>query len=515
MKLQITKRGLWMTAILLTGISALSAQTGENPTPTKTPQKTNPAPPPPPPPPVLRPVFIPPVQPPVYTPQGNNPQNIPGIQKTPEQIARENRDMALNHVVQEMLKLSAETQTFSIKDVSKPFDFTGAKGFKIQFPEFAFVDDEGNPVLGEVTVNLTEYTSLSEFAAAGLTTMTTDGEILETGGMVNLEAKSGDKKLQLGKGKEVSITVPDVDQSKGFQVFYGSGSEQVKWSTTFNQNQNSDSEDQPFDGYTIKMLKPAGFAYGDKYNMAFYKNDEAVETYVNSKLKIPADVKKKILKVGIPFVYTIEFNALGKVKSVLPKNRELTDKSLISPVQNQIISILKDAPAFAMTEGGLVSGKPYDLIFATAKNYTGTVKTPAVPLAFPQIQKAANENNPSERNVNEFTMKSSGLTKINCDRFSGLNSHDTASFHFNRADALVYVVLKDMRSFITPNGANGNYSISKIPANTNVRYVAVVYDDQGGVHISSKDATFKQGEVTFDNAIPFSAENLKTALEAP
>ena len=231
-------------------------------------------------------------------------------------------------------------------------------------------------------------------------------------------------------------------------------------------------------------------------------------------MKIKQDIKSKILKAGIPFVYTIEFNAFGKIKSVVPKNMALTDKSLISPLNSKIMGILKDAPAFAMTEGNLVSNKPYDIVFATSKNYTGNEVNVVPTLQFPVKQNENVNTNPNENNVNEFTLHSSGLTKINADRLSGYNSTDTATFKFERADALVYIILKDMKSMISPSGANGYYSMTKIPANTEVRYVAVVYDDKGGVHIESKDTKFKSGKVTFDNNIPFNSQNLKQALEA-
>ncbi len=506
--------------------TAAFAQTGENPKPNNRPRggtQTN-TPPPPPPPPVPpqqnnpRPVMIPPVLIPGGVmnqpgmPQGNMQT---GPVKTPEQIARENKDAAKNQILREISVLNADIQTFEINDITKPFQVKGAKGFIVHFPEFAFVDEEGNTVLGEVQIKLTEYTSLSEFAAAGLSTMTTDGDILETGGMINIDAKSGDKNIKLAKGKEISITVPNADPNKGFQTFYGSGIEQVKWSTNPNQS-NADTDTMPFEGYTIKMLKPNGHAHGDNFTMAFYKNDESLESYVNSQLKVSKDVQKKILKSGIPFVYTIEFNALGKIKSVAPKNRELTDKSIISPLNSQIISILKNAPAFAMTEGNLMAGKPYDLIFATVKNYTGKQVVIAPPLSFPanKNNNAVNEN-PSENNVNEFTMKSSSLQKINCDRFSGYNAKDTSFFHFDRADALVYIVVRDMRAMISPSGANGDYMMTKIPPGTPVRYVAVIYDDMGNVSISAKEALFKQENVTFDTRLPFSSFNLKAALEAP
>jgi hypothetical protein len=508
---------------LICAVGNLSAQTGENPKPKTNPtppRQNHPTPPPPPPPPMNfpRPIMIPGQ---IYNPPGQIQGNM-GVapQKSQEEIAKENRENAHAQVLKELFQLTADVQEFTITDVTKPFAVTGKNGFKIEFPEFAFADENGNTILGDVKVNLTEYNSFSEFAAAGLTTETTDGAILETSGMLNLSAKSGENKLKLAAGKTIKITIPNTDTKKGFETYYGYGKEKITWSKTPQQNNNfTDSE--PFVGYTIKMLKPNGHVNGDNISMAFYKNEQPLEEYVNAKLKVSEDIKRKILKDGIPFVYTIEFNALGKIKSVVAKHRELTDKTLISSMNKQITKILTEAPAFDMTEGGLMSGKPYDIIFATVKNYTSEGVKIAPQLQFPtQIKNEVKVNsNPNQRNVEEYTLQATSLDKINSDRLSGFVSNDTATFHFEQADAMIYVIVKDMRAIITPQanhvlgGSYGDYFMTKIPAGTAVKYVAVVYDDQGNVHISTLNTTFAKGKVEFHDRIPFSAMNLKTALD--
>jgi len=512
MKKQICSLRILAVIALFVVSFSLNAQTGENPKQKTKPQGSSQPTQPQPPIQMPQPIMVPG---PIFYPP-SMPQNNMGVApaKTQAEIAQENRENARIEVIKELYQLNADIQNFEITDVTKPFHVKGTKGFKIQFPEFAFVDEDGNPVMGEVQIKMTEYTSFSEFAAAGLSTMTTNGEILETGGMINLEAQSGGKKIKLADGKQIKITVPNVDPNKDFQTYYGSGTDQIKWSTTPQQN-DPKTDTEPYDGYTIKMLKPSGHVHGDNIAMTFYKNQQALDEYVNASLKVSNDVKKKILKDGIPFVYSIEFNALGKIKSVAPKNRELTDKTLISSMNTQIVSLLKNAPAFDMTEGGLMAGKPYDIIFATTKNYTGNQVKFSAPLAFPVNAKSENkvDEKPTDKNVQEFTMNSTTLQKINCDRLSGYASTDTATFHFDRADAMIYIVIKDMRAMISPNGANGDYYMTKIPAGTPVRYVAVVYDDEGNVHISTNNTNFTKGKVEFIDRIPFSSITLRQALE--
>ncbi|MBS3914543.1 MAG: hypothetical protein KG003_08590 [Bacteroidetes bacterium] len=462
------------------------------------------------------PIMIAPYYFPVYQNNGNQGNQNNNTGPTPEETARYNREMAKNELRRALWDMQSDEQSFVIQDVTKPFEIKGTKGFRVVFPELAFVDSEGNPVLGEVELKMTEFTDNSEFAAANLTTMTTDGQLLETGGMINLEAFSGSDKVQLQNGKTLEIIIPQLNDQKGFQTFYASGTYMVTWSTSPTAQQSDTNSNKKFDGYTIKMLKSKQNLDGKDVTFSIFKNWESLEDYVNSNLKVPTETRANIKKDGIPFLFTIEFNGLGKIKDVKAKYPEYTKNSLISEMIGKIKTILLNAPALSMTDGYLQAGKPYDIMFATAKNYTENIPVMVnMPMSagkeMPATARETNAN-PTEKNVNDFAMQGSQLTKINCDRFTNSNSTDTQAFHFERADAIVYVVFKDQRSLIQPTGANGNYVLRKVPTGTNVRYVAVIYGDDGNIQMAVKDAKTENGPVKFDNTEEFKAEKLKKYL---
>lgn len=465
-----------------------------------------------------RPAYYPPPVYPVQIPNSSGNSNVnasPGA----DNVAEINRAKALNTIYEVMSEFRSPYQTFDIKDVTREFEIVGEKGFRIVFPELAFVDVDGNVVLGEVEVKLTEYTSNTEFAEAGLTTLTTSGELLETGGMINLEASSGGKKVQLSPGKEVTIEVPDLKNQDGFRTFYGSGSDMITWSTEPNAA-NADSADRPFDGYTIKMLKSWQSINGNTAQFVIFKNWKPLDEYINENLKVSKDVKDQIKKDGIPFIYTIECNAMGKIKSVKPKYPEYSKNTLISEIQGQIKGLLLDAPPLALNDGNLENGKSYDLVFATAKNYisgNGPLFISAPLNNNPKETPTAKETNvnPNAENVSSFAMNSSQLTKINCDKFSGSASQDTQSFHFERADALVYIVFLEQRSLIQPKGSNGHYEMHKVPTGSLVRYVTIVYGDDGSIRMGTLEERTKNGKVEVPATSEFNAEALKAALSAP
>lgn len=97
-------------------------------------------------------------------------------------------------------------------------EITGANGTKIEIPANAFVDAFGNPVTGKVNIKLTEAVSLEDIVIGGLTTRTSDGGVLESKGMINVQAYQGNNQLYLKK--DITVTLP-TDFEEGFSYYEG------------------------------------------------------------------------------------------------------------------------------------------------------------------------------------------------------------------------------------------------------------------------------------------------------
>jgi len=98
----------------------------------------------------------------------------------------------------------------------------GKAGTYLQIPPNSFVDAEGQPVEGEVTLYLQEAYTIRDMIAQNLST-TSKGEILESGGMFKIEAKDATgKQVQLAAGKTITASLPSKEASlPGMQSFYG------------------------------------------------------------------------------------------------------------------------------------------------------------------------------------------------------------------------------------------------------------------------------------------------------
>ncbi|MFT6320686.1 MAG: hypothetical protein ACJAT4_001614, partial [Granulosicoccus sp.] len=118
--------------------------------------------------------------------------------------------------------LRPEVQEFSILN-NQPNKIKATKGTEIFVPENSFVDAGGNPIKGEVEVKLIEAFSMEDFITSGLATQS-NGQLLISNGMINIDATAGGKAVELQEGKELTVSMPTMERNmEGFQMFTGDG----------------------------------------------------------------------------------------------------------------------------------------------------------------------------------------------------------------------------------------------------------------------------------------------------
>ena len=93
-------------------------------------------------------------------------------------------------------------------------------GSVFAIPADAFETEGGKSVSGKVNFEIKEAFEEYDIMKAGLTT-TSDGELLETGGMFFLDATQNGKKLRLKKGKEILSQLPNLHPEKDMKLFDG------------------------------------------------------------------------------------------------------------------------------------------------------------------------------------------------------------------------------------------------------------------------------------------------------
>ena len=106
---------------------------------------------------------------------------------------------------------------------------TCKEGTKLTIPAKAFIDEKtGKLARGKIKLNVIEYYELSDMLLANLSTRS-DDKILETGGMLNIEASKKGSKLKLKIGKRIKVIFPNKGKNN-MQLFSGKGqAHELNW----------------------------------------------------------------------------------------------------------------------------------------------------------------------------------------------------------------------------------------------------------------------------------------------
>jgi hypothetical protein len=126
-----------------------------------------------------------------------------------------------------------EVQVFRAR-ADEPIHIVGKRGTEVFFPANSFANAKGKMVLGELELRLKECYDFLAFFADGLTTVTTDGKLIETGGTIRLQAFQNGKELALVSNVEGKVLFPkNGSELPGMQTFYGETTDDntIVWET--------------------------------------------------------------------------------------------------------------------------------------------------------------------------------------------------------------------------------------------------------------------------------------------
>lgn len=118
-----------------------------------------------------------------------------------------------------MLSPESNQQEFAISPTIQQ-RINGKEGTIVDIPENAFVFEDGSSPKGTVKVSLTEAFDFNAFMNHDLS-CNSNGELLESGGMIKLTASSEGRELKMKEGKEIQLTYPEDKVKDGMELFYG------------------------------------------------------------------------------------------------------------------------------------------------------------------------------------------------------------------------------------------------------------------------------------------------------
>ena len=408
-------------------------------------------------------------------------------------------------------------ETFQINQSEKAFSIKTKKGIELQFPDQAFADGLGNPVVGQITLSVQSFQSKTDFASAQLTSSTSNGDALISGGMLNVEAKSGNANLRIGDGKSYKI-IGNGAYEDGFQTFYGVQGDQTTWSTSASSaqigpNDNNDPNSKNAK-YTLSLLPITRSSNGVAQPLAMRDDDRniALSNWFFQQAKISKELKKQIKRDGVIFPAQLKINAQGKITDVQLLDTGQAQKSLISPYFAEFRKLLMSAPPVRFLDT-FPMPETLTIRFSTLNENFATIKQLPLPPAVAGLAKMATAQD------GKWVLESYSTQMVNCDRFAKFpKTDDSITYSVDRAKALVYLNFKDYNALLGPSSTRMentgySYTMKQFPVGAKARLIAVVYNDQGQVHLEVADVSEGNYRIEKAQQYPFNQLTIKAAFE--
>jgi len=155
----------------------------------------------------------------------------------------------------------------------------GNEGIRIVTQPGSFIDKEGNELTGEVKLELAEGLKLEDMILSNLTTTTTDGKSLQSGGMFYINASSEGETVFINPAKPIYMEVPTDKKVPGMQLYTGVRDE--KGNMTWANPQPMQTYLVPVDLDLLDFL-PEGFEMAVHAGMPFRNYKEATKELVDS-----------------------------------------------------------------------------------------------------------------------------------------------------------------------------------------------------------------------------------------
>ena len=444
---------------------------------------------------------------------------------------------------------------------------TLTKGTEVSIPANAFCHLDGTPLMGgKVDLTFKEAFEYSDMVDERLYTQTED-QLLETGGMIYIEASQNGQPLRMQDGKSIELLFPVQEMKDGMELFTASEDENgIIWEETGEQITNVKEKpntppikvdlspllDFAFADADILDLnypemipypRPARIAYPpfkdnyteEGYEEALQKYHAVMEAYEKDKVDRPERLKQweeeverrkqdiykhKKYFAGLKIREEVKLN-LVRLKSKKDEicHARLTDV-LFQFLDNDIGRVGYDEWYYLRKAFGKGLGDVIEHGGLSMPQFTltdGSRFCPDFMAALKEVQNSIEDVKfemgvADTKSVNRYLMRTSSLGWINCDRFYEMVEEDKMDLQFASVsdDDRYYLVFKDMKSLIRPRKVDGNIVFKGIPKGENVRLVGINVQD-GNAFLASQDFTLNS---SVDVRMSFASAEMKDLKKA-
>lgn len=348
-------------------------------------------------------------------------------------------------------KNQQKPQLFVINN-SKDTTIVCAQKTRIRIKSNSFVAAKtGKALPNTLQISVQEYYKVSDILLAQLST-TTNGNLLETGGMLHITANAGGEQGVLKKGSTIEIEMPRKEAKPGMQLYTGNwNKESINWqvqknTTDLNQTFTTVDENPKFPGGIDQF-----YSYISKN---IYMDDDATTT--------------KILA-------TFTVDKEGKV--INPRIIRGSNSFL----NLQILKTLAKSPKFIP---GKMNGVPVNVFYTIPITITGNelVKEQDTNFQKKLVEDYTDKDlqNAKIAEVNFYLFSSSSLGYINCDRLwktSTAPKIDYAVNFKNENETSTTIIFHRVKSMMRGVTGADTVMFANIPSGEKVTLVVIKYQD--------------------------------------
>jgi hypothetical protein len=399
-------------------------------------------------------------------------------------------------------ELDVKTSKFEISPTTDTLIF-GDKGTGIFIESNSLQFKDGSTPTSTIKIELKEYYSISDILSKNLSTIS-NGRLLETGGMINIQAFSDGKELELKNGKEVIIHFPKDDSKSGMQLFSESQSDSktdaIEW-----------KEEPMTVGYEIDTITPFIIKYKD-LDSEYMELTDGTNIWNWLEDNIVLTTKERDYVRFRDVRITFDVSKLGKVTNVK------LGKGFDRKICKRLVKIIEETPSLKPFKR---SGNPivmecsvlFEINFIPPKYKENTNYLKTIEGNYPDFgNKSINEIDQVE--LNYYILNSAKLGWLNCDRFVDDPSPKvTMNVKLKKPqDHKVKLIYKDLKSVLIPRIKGKTQYFEGIPENKDVTLM-IIRQTKGKLEMSITQHQTKDGNINQFKFKEYTMSELKKELE--
>lgn len=331
--------------------------------------------------------------------------------------------------------------------------------------------DSQEPVTEEISIILKEYYKISDMLLANLSTMS-NGEILETGGMIYLEVTANNEELELRPNASLELKFPTQNKKDDMLLWYGSWDESVmNWELA---EQEIDLSNKIYENSELDTH--AEFPGGAVRMMNFFINN----------LRYPNEARER----GIQGTVFVEFiiDETGTIRDI-----EIL-RSVHPSLDNEAVRVIEIMPQW---KPGTINGNPVSSKTAIPVRFVlngGSTEDSAYAENFEKNVSDETIHDINIEDISYYIFSTQQLGWINVDKIID-NSNPRIDFTVdlrNNSNTTLKMILRDNNSILTDFGRERRkYVFHSVPINLNAKIVAIKYDKKQ-YYIATKDIQIRR-----------------------